>query len=136
MNLKFRPANESDIPFIIDSWLKAYLKSPHNKLLHKDVYFTEHRRAIEQLELNITVCCNPEFETQLYGYTAFTKKSYSVLHFIYVKQTYRGFKIASKLIDNIELMPTVFTTHYTEAGGEFLKKLKINHIFNPYLLWK
>lgn len=128
--VKLRKANEADISFIFNSWLKSYRASA--KAILPAVYFQFQHQLIEQLlkRSTVTVACNPADESQIYGYVVHeVQDGVDVLHYGYVKQDFRGLGLLKHMLGNVT---TGFYTHNTSMAPKALKQF----IFNPYLVQK
>lgn len=133
--IKLRPAKLEDLNFILNSWLKSYRNSPFAAKMINKVYFTNHQKLIKNLLANnlITIACNPQDEEQIFGYTVFNYMPADVLliHYMYVKHTYRKFGIAKEMLTAIQKEQTgVLYTHHTKYAD--LLKSKVALIFDPY----
>ena len=98
--LRFRPAGQEDVAFIFHSWLKCYRHAPGVAGISSPVYYAQHHLLIEGLcrTAKITMVCAKQDPTQLFGYICYdTAEGLPVLHFIYVKETYRRMGIAHML---------------------------------------
>ena len=130
-----RSSIESDVNFIYNSWLKS-LKQSFDCIDNK-IFYDNHKKIIEKIlsTATVTVCCNPEDEEQIFGYIVHEKYTdLSLVHYIYVKHTYRKYGFATKLIDSVENnsgLPHIATSHTRmfEIIGP-----KWGLIFNPYIL--
>lgn len=134
-----RVASQSDIGFIFNSWLKSY---KGGGLFTYDippaVYFTEHHKILERLlkRSTVIVACDSQDPTLIYGYLIAEEiEGFPVLHFCYVKNTFRGFGISNILLAclKIEMNSPLFISHMTKAFKMRLMH-KFHIIYNPYLM--
>lgn len=134
--IRVRPANEEDVPFIFNSWLKSYRNSFFARDIHSTVYYSEHHKVLEKIIKNnsVLVACNPEESNQIYGYIISGKvQNVIVVHYVYVKQPYRNLGIAKLLgaaVGHDKEVPG-FHTHTTRLGRDLA--IKFNLIYSPYL---
>lgn len=141
--LEYRVATNADLPFIWNSWLKSYRdNNGQAKAVGSETYFAEHRKLIGELTARsaILIACAPDFPDQIYGYVVFEAFNGPalVLHYVYVKRTYRRFGIASALVakarevvQHRDDLP-VGATHVTRLWHDHLRD-RWGMWFNPYL---
>lgn len=133
--VKLRPAMKEDLNFILNSWLKSYRSSPFAAKMINKVYFSNHQEVIKSILADnlITVACNPEDEGQIFGYMVFNTLPGNVLliHYTYIKHTYRRMGIAKFIYDAIKTDDLgVLYTHHTKYADFLSNKLTL--IFDPY----
>lgn len=136
--IRLRPATESDVPFIFNSWLKCYRHSNNTRGCENPVYFAQHHILLEGLckRSTILIACNENDISQIYGYVCSEMvEGVLVVHFIYVKEMFRKFGVANILAAAIgfEREAPVFYTHRTFSSEGLEKKFKI--VYNPYLAY-
>lgn len=136
--LKLRDAVEADAPFIFNSWLKAYRNSKVTQALQNEIYFNGQHKLIEGLvkRAKFIIACNPADETQIYGYSVGeTIDGVLCVHFVYVKEPYRKFGIATGLLLALGHIPgTAFVyTHRTHAAEKL--EAKGGMVYYPYLAY-
>lgn len=125
-----RQALDSDAPFIFSSWLKSFRSSDFAKHLSNSMYYREHHKLIADiLERSQVICAvSDEDESQIFGWIcAETGGPVPVVHYVYVKQTYRRVGIASKLLSLVADGAFLYT-HDTGAAPELAK----NGVYSPY----
>lgn len=125
-----REFQESDLPFVIDSWLNSNMK---NKSCQKSIYEKEHRklinRIIENPNVEVQILCLKDDLTHIIGFICM--ESDNILHYIYIKAPFRGFKLGKKILAN-NFPAKIVTTHDTIK----FKPNDITIIYNPYLLYR
>lgn len=132
-----RRADEKDISFIFNSWLKSYRSSYFAKSISNTIYFEGHHKIIEKLAKTseIIVACNPQDPEQIFGYICAEKiDGIFCLHYIYVKQSFRRLGIGKLLLNSFERdkeQASVFT-HHTKIAERLAAKY--NMVYHPYLL--
>jgi hypothetical protein len=134
--VRLRPATESDVPFIFNSWLRCYRHSLNTRGCENPVFFAQHHKVLEGIckQAEVIIACNVEDISQIYGYIAHEKtEDVSVIHFIYVKEIYRKFGLSNILLEAIGVTKDTpfFYTHRTFVSESLEKKFKM--IYNPYL---
>jgi len=131
-----RPANETDIPFLFNTWLKSYRNSYFATLIPNPVYFTEHHKIIESLlkDSQVIIACNENDTTQIYGYiVADNSDTALAVHYIYVKQSFRRLGIAKMLLSSLrpDQDTAAVCTHITYVTKPLAPKY--NLIYHPYI---
>lgn len=134
-----RDVTADDLPFIYNSWLKSFKSSPWAKSIPTSIYYANHKEVIAKIlpKAIIMVACNPEDQSQIFGYAVFTPGRIIALHYVYVKQPYRRLGIAQVLFEfarasHMRTFPMI-ATHVTDVWSQVLRD-KWSMIYNPYLL--
>lgn len=124
----FRPANDDDTPFILNSWLKSYRNGVCSQHVPNEIYYKYQHKIIENLLLDatVTVAVSLEDSTQIIGYIATTQPF--LCHYIYVKYPFRKLGIAEQLYNGAN-RPQICT--HLPRGFPILKE-KHNLVFNPF----
>lgn len=135
--IQLRPANQEDVPFIFSSWLKSYKYAPWCRNLTNTVYYAEHHKVIERLlkTNDVIIACNPEDPSQIYGFVcAGTVDGIFCLHYMYVKQSFRGLGIGKTLLNAFQHDPSTAAvyTHHTRIAEK--QAAKYNFVYHPYIL--
>ncbi len=136
--IRLRTATQEDVSFIFNSWLKSYRQSNFARSIANEVYFNEHHKVIEDLVRTnkVTVACSESDSNQLYGYiVAGTHEGFFVLHYIYVKHSFRAMGIGSMLLNSFEHDPSVASvcTHWNRVCDKLGPKYGM--VYHPYLLF-
>jgi len=132
-----RRADEKDISFIFNSWLKSYRNSLFAKSVSNTIYFSEHHKIVEKLAKTseIIIACNPDDPEQIYGYACAEKiDGIFCLHYIYVKQPFRRLGVGNFLLNAFDrdISEPAVHTHQTKIAE--LLAAKFNTVYHPYLL--
>jgi len=135
---RLRPMIEDDLPFLFNSWLKSYRFSHFGEKITTTIYFEDHHKVIDNILKNnkVVMACNPEDPSQLYGYiVAGREDDILVLHFIYVKHTFRNMGIGKTLLDAVGHSSDVASvyTHHTRMADKL--SAKYNFVYHPYLMF-
>ena len=136
--VRLRPMIEDDLPFLFNSWLKSYRLSNFAEKITNTIYFEDHHKLIERIveNSNILMACNPSDPSQLYGYVVSGKEGdILILHFLYVKHTFRNMGIGKTLLDAVghtSESASVYT-HHTRMADKLASKH--NLVYHPYLLF-
>ena len=136
--VRLRTLTEEDSPFIFNSWLKSYRFSHFGEKITNTIYFEDHHKIIDNIlkKNQVIIACNPEDPSQLYGYiVAGREDSILVLHFVYVKHTFRNMGIGKTLLDaggHSSDVASVYT-HHTRMADKLSSKY--NFVYHPYLMF-
>lgn len=132
-----RPANEEDISFIFNSWLRSFRTSFFARSVVNSIYFTEQHKVIENClkTSECIVACNPDYPSQVYGWICAEKiDGIFCLHYLYVKHDFRKLGIARILFNAFEHGEGAgIFTHYTKSCERL--SIKLNLIYHPYILF-
>jgi ribosomal protein S18 acetylase RimI-like enzyme len=134
--IRIRKATEEDVSFIFNSWLKSYRDSAFAKSITNTIYFNEHHKLLEDLlkTCNVLVACNNENPADIYGYSVTeTVEGFFVLHFVYIKHTYRQLGLGKKLMQEAgaDFTKASFCSHITKHGERLAAKYNMVH--SPYV---
>ena len=137
-NCRLRPLTEEDHPFLYNSWLKSYRFSLFAERITNTIYFEDHHKLIEKIINNskTLIACNPSDPSQLYGYiVAGEEEGVLVVHFLYVKHTFRYMGIGKTLLDAVGHSSDTASvyTHHTRMADKLASKH--NFVYHPYLLF-
>lgn len=154
MEFKFdlRFSTENDLPFIYNSWLKDYRGSDFAKFINDKDFFTYHHILIEEIikrpSSDILIACDPEDSNVIYGWVCV--EAQTTLHYAYVKASFRGLGIFTKLLNNSSLplliqpkselsekdSGSLIYTHFTVPFYKYflLKHKDIKARYCPYLV--
>lgn len=138
-----RACRTSDESFIRNSWLKSLRNLPHFVDVPNAVFYDGMNKRIDELLKNsyVLVAADPEDDGIIWGYvvvssTPLGRETVPVLHYLYVKQTFRGFGIAMKMLENVigtEPEDIVFCTAWSPKmrDSKLTKTFRLTH--NPFL---
>lgn len=143
-----RPPNDTDGSFIIDSWVREARDHYPYSNMDKSLFYKEYKEIVKTLisKSLILIACNPEETDQIYGYLSFEKVAdIPIIHFIYVKLTFRENGIAKLLLqsvfDKFKSEPTLIThlPRSRKENGKFLDStkstlIKYNLRFDPFII--
>lgn len=132
-----RASDPSDVPFIYSSWLKSYRDAPAVAGIPNGIYYAGQHALIERLleRSTVVVACSSDDPQQIMGYGVgeILAPSTAVLHWLYVKHTFRGFGIAKALEGTlVHKAATVFYTHRVKSCDRLMRSR--SHVFNPFAL--
>ena len=136
--IRLRPIIEDDLPFLYNSWLKSYRLSHFAEKVTNTIYFQDHHKLVERILQNskVLMACNPSDPSQLYvSVVASSLDHISVVHFLYVKHTFRNMGVGKTLLDATGHSPDKASvyTHHTRMAEKLAAKQ--NFVYHPYLLF-
>ena len=136
--VRLRTLTEEDKPFIFNSWLKSYRFSHFGEKITNTIYFEDHHKIIENIlkKAKVVVACNEEDPSQVYGYiVGGAEEGIFILHFIYVKHTFRNMGIGKTLLDAMghDKEKAAVYTHHTRMADKVAAKY--NFVYHPYLMF-
>ena len=135
--IRLRKANQEDVNFIFNAWLKSYKFSYFARNITNTIFFAEHHKIIERLlkSYDTIVACNDSDPTQIYGFiNAGSTEGIFTLNYVYVKQAFRGLGIAKVLFNAFD--PDITTasiyTHHARIADRL--SAKYNLVYHPYVM--
>lgn len=136
--LKIRRANDEDIPFIFNSWLKSYKQSGIlSRSVNATIYYDNHHKLIQKIAMRATfyIACDKNDPNNIYGFIAGEYiENILVIHYAYIKHSFRRLGIAKELFNtfNHDTKNASCFTHYTRCMERIAEKY--NLIYHPYLI--
>lgn len=142
VELDVRPFMEQDARFILATWLKSY--RDFNRKIPSHVYFAYQQKLIQRIAQSektiVAVCCGHDDPTFIAGFTVAEKfttndpKEALVVHYSYLKLTYRHYGLCLEMLKYLGWRPEryIYMTHWTPAAQKFMMKHPIR--YNPYPL--
>lgn len=139
----YRAPTPADTSFIFNSWLKSFRSnSEWARAMPPAIYFDNHKRVVDRLlkECGVLVAANPEDPEQIFGYAVYqaTAGNVTILHWLYVKHTYRRLGIGGEIFRTVRELTRhkpelpVVGTHYTSLWNVLADKWRL--VFNPYVM--
>lgn len=127
-----RDCTESDIPFVMNSYLKSYREAPMNRMLTDHAYYQEHVPTTQMLmmcpESRVRIAVDPEHTDQIFGYMwSFQCPEKTYVHWMYVKLPFRRFGIANLLLADLPADVKNYYTHFNE-NYQFFRKHKAEYM--------
>ncbi len=134
-----RDVQKDDLPFIFNSWLKSYRDSPAMGGIPNTVYYAGQHALIEALleRSRVVVACAKDDPTQIMGYAlAEYVDDVRLVHWVYVKHTFRGFGIGRALEGAVIGLPSSSPVHYSHRvkTTDRLLKNRTAYVYNPFYL--
>ena len=136
---RLRPFIDEDQSFLFNSWLKSYRFSHFGEKITNTIYFQDHHKVIENIlkKSKVLMACNVSDPSQLYGYIVVGEvDGILVVHFIYVKHTFRNMGIGKTLLDAVghSTDNASVYTHHTRMADKLAPKY--NFVYHPYLMFE
>lgn len=123
----FRPFVKGDLNFVSNSWGSSYYKgASYQKHLTPDEFHKHHRPIRDKFFANpsgaIIVCASKSDENIIIGWAAVEKPEANalILHYVYVKQAFKGWGIANELVERALPERPVLFTHLTERAERIM----------------
>lgn len=138
--VRVRPFREADLPYVMSTWLNHFASSSSwAKHIPRSTFFDSHRPLVESLlrrqGVSVSVAVDPEDADTIYGWLAHEQSSSGpVLHFAYVKNSFRRTGVLNTLLEAIGTdLSSVTVTHWTDSCSEMNRSHTLS--YNPYLIW-
>lgn len=122
---KIRDAKVSDQAFIFSSFLKGlYYGNDFYRQIDKEAFMSNYKKVLTQLLIKsqCKVAVQNDDDDSLIGYSIYEP---GILHYLFVKPTFRRFGVAKSLVP----VGINTTTHITKIGTAIKPK---EWIFNPF----
>lgn len=136
--IEIRPGMESDANFILSSWLKSYRQSYFARVMTNTIYFDNHHSVLRRIlkRATVLVASNVDSPDQIYGYIVFEMvDGIPVIHYTYVKHTFRGMNIAKLLYNQAKgAQEAAVYTHHTRVVESLSRNYNLVH--HPYLAFE
>lgn len=135
--VEIRSIIETDVPFIFNSWLKAFRNSRFAAPVNQNVYFSEQHKLVEKLlgratTLVVGAASDP---ATVYGYVCYEYiQGVFVLHFAYVKHDFRTLGLFKTLMDATKHDFSTLGMYTHQIRGGYVLEDKYNLVYSPYLL--
>lgn len=114
-----RPLVQADSNFLYSSWIRSFRASSVNAGLPGREYHARQKRRIGVIlgrpDTAVIVACDPDDDEHIYGYVVFEMGEVTaMLHYVYVKESFRRFGLGGVLIDLVKRLPREYFcfTHY------------------------
>lgn len=113
VELPVRAMREGDLAFVVDSWKRSYEGAAAVAGCDHEHYRVEMTRTIKRLvgrpEVEVRILTAPDDDDHLLGFAAFTRSGPSAeLHYVYVKQDFRGSGYARRLLQGVPVTTYTF----------------------------
>lgn len=153
LDIVIRLSVPSDVGCIFDAWLKHAKRSPAGWHVPAYIWRPEYHRLVEQVleRSTVLIAANPGQENgkdlswHIYGFLAYEKlpSEERYYHFLYVKDTYRRRKVATRLLQAVEPslgQPDALPIRCSHTGKDnCFEQLSTGlHplVYDPFPLWR
>jgi hypothetical protein len=151
-DILIRPVSDDDVSFIYQSWLKQYReRSRFASPIHPKIYYDRHHKVVERIiampATQVLICTPKESPETILGYLVFTRNGLApIIHFVYVKSTFRRLGIASALFKKAKIDPdqcvythrvdkrSVLDDGTSVSDFDWIQKRFPNLLYDPYLI--
>lgn len=132
---------DEDKAFVYASWLNSYKYSSYfAKRIHPHIFFKGHQKVIDHLLakplIQVLVAHPKDDENTMLGYLCYERDQdlKAVVHFVYVKDTFKKMGVARALFDCAEIATNAMKfTHWTLDVNDLMEKYP-KMVFDPYAL--
>lgn len=129
--MKIRSMLDSDVNFILSTWLKSYYEELRRngakgvQYPKDDVFFQGHQDKIKDIlkRAKCEICTAPDDDNQIIGWVVYDPSS---IHYCYVKQIYRKMGVAKALVSRA--LTARSYSHHTKYTRFIIKGLQ----YDPY----
>jgi hypothetical protein len=138
MKTVLRKFKETDRDFITRSVLMSFMNgSKEVQKINRDSYMRAHNTTLNKLldKCECIVSCDPEDQDLVYGFALYDNgEVFDVLHYIYVRKTFRKNRVAAELLSTIQNKRNLAISHLTDDFRPArLKKYWEKVIYDCYL---
>lgn len=128
-----RQHTEADMGCIVQPWYR------HSKKTYRWLSCATRDRVLAEAirraaaDLPVFIACNREQPDQVFGWAC--AEVGKALHFVWVKETFRGLGLARELVEHVAPLSDITTpwTNWTQAGSALVAKLPSLGNFRPDL---
>lgn len=118
-----RDCKETDVAFVLNSYLRSYRDAPLNRMLSDRSYYKHHVERINDLMQSTTsrikLAVNPDHPDQIYGYIWYFETDDAVFaNWVYIKLPFRRFGVATMLVAQLPTKKAHYT-HFNENWAFF-----------------
>ena len=142
---EFRPYKPEDTAFIQSSWGSSFYKGlSYRHLLSPDSFHKFHRPArskiLEREDAKIIICAAKKDPSLIMAWLSLEQPKNTemmIVHYIYVKEAFKGEKLATALLSEINPRREVFYSHLTDKAQRIISRNhdKFKHwIYAPQLI--
>lgn len=134
--IRIRKIDQTDVPLIFNSWLKSYKGAYFAKGIHPKSFYAEHHKVVSNLlqTCETFVAVDDSDATNVYGWICGEYiDGFLVVHFIYVKHTYRNLGVATALLRQFQVHDSgvSFYTHHNMISERLAVAYRF--MYNPYM---
>lgn len=130
---KLREYRPADFNFIASSYLRSYRSGPEAQHMPNDFYYPEYKeRLMHMLSTGtVKIACSIHDDDQIIGYSITGNiLSWNIIHYVYVKYTFRKIGLTKALLAHIPLgINVTICTHLPKLWSLYSTKYKL--AFDP-----
>lgn len=135
-HFKVRELKPDDFAFVFATWLQSYRVDGYDvKLVKPEVFFHQHRRAIERVLSRPTTEALVAHMTGepdvIFGYLILERVDEFVVHYAFTKEAFRRAGIQKALMEHAKAPKRYLASHWTSAV-DWLLRPQENVLFDPY----
>lgn len=136
--VEIRPLKKEDHAFLFSSWLRSYKQSRFAHRIKNDIYFMWHHILIERLlsrpSVSVHVAHMKGDADIIFGFLVSETMNQEprILHYVYVKDDFRGFGLARELFNAAKLRAPVYFSHWTYLADPIVEKHQATLVYDPY----
>jgi hypothetical protein len=126
-----RPYKAEDLNFIQNSWGSSYYKgADYTDFMSPQEFNKQHRPIRENILKRPTataiIACDAKDEDLILGWILIEKPKTSglLLHYLYVKEAFKGEGVADALLNKTLIETPILVTHMTDKARKILRKKK------------
>lgn len=128
--IHIRPIRPTDLAFVRDSLWRSHHTATRTKGAKRPFrayYIAVLDSLLEREETSALVAVNPEDKDQILGWLLYADFEIPVIHYVYVKEPYRGFGLASTLLEAAGIGDQYVYT-FTNRWSELLASSQSEHL--------
>lgn len=136
--IRFRNPKGSDRALILNAWLKSYRRAFCTEGITNTIFYAEHHEVAKSILDRgcVIIACDDTDPNVIIGFIAAEVVDVAlVVHYVYVKNSFRGFGIGKLLYETLKAQENpeiIYASHMTDNVSRAAKRREI--IYNPYLL--
>lgn len=131
--ITIRPVRDTDINFILSTWLREYKQSDICRRMRDREYFDSYEPMIKEVLARSSplIACFSSDEDVIAGYLVREYQSdANCIHFAFTKDSLRKMGIFKSLIKEANFTGGVYFTHWTSPVNSLINKY--DFIYNPW----
>lgn len=137
--IRYRLIEETDMAFVIDSWIRSYRKRLINRGIDRALYFYGQLALIKYLSqtTKVLVACDAKQPMYIVGWgcAKVSDKGEFQLHYVYVKEDYRQHGVATAIVTHLGYRQgkPIMASHWNE-NARLIREKYPQLDYNPYLI--
>lgn len=122
-----RKAGDSDLGFVLSTWIKGYRYSPEVLRVGRRVFLKTHKERMRKLiaRSSVLVCCDRQERDELFAYVVLERLNDGcIIHWLYTKPLYREFGLARILLETCQRLAEGRPLYCSAIGAEKSDRFK------------